>query len=100
MSRYKLVIIVILLILCSNSYTFSQAKLELTEIQKLKSDNYILRVKLTQCSVTVSDRDAKLASLILQSEQSSLVEEFRKQLNAEKNSTYDWDCHCFKSNSK
>lgn len=71
-------------------------KNELTEIQRLKAENFKLKVQLTQCQATVNDRENKLSSFELTKEQNELVNEFRKTLGALDSEIFDWSCLCFK----
>jgi predicted nuclease with TOPRIM domain len=74
----------------------SADKLELTELQKLKVENFQLKVSLTQCNATVSDRENRLKSIELTNEQSKLIEEFRKTLKADDKQEFDWTNLSFK----
>lgn len=68
-----------------------EKKPELTELQKLKAENLKLKVALAQTQATLQDRENKLVSYELSSEQAKLVEEYRKQLNAKENEVFDWE---------
>jgi hypothetical protein len=73
---------------------------ELTELSKLKAENFQLKIQVTQCRVDVNDREAKLASVSLSSEQLKLIEEFRKELKADKEDEFDWQTLTFKKKAK
>lgn len=62
----------------------------LTEIQKLKAENFLLKVELVKIRATLQDRENKLASIELTNEQNALVEEYRKELQANKDDVFDW----------
>lgn len=47
---------------------------ELSEISKLKAENLQLKIQNTQCNVNLLDRESKLASFQLSSEQLKLIE--------------------------
>lgn len=76
------------------------AKHELTEVQKLKAENFQLKIQVAQLRVTVSDRETKLAQFELTIEQQKLVDEFRKQLNADEKDTFNWTTLKFDSPGK
>lgn len=59
---------------------------ELSVEQKLRADNFRLRAQLSQCQLT--------------SEQSKLVDEFRKSLNKKEGDEFDWNLLTFKDTEK
>ena len=89
MLRFKFLIIALVLIPHNNNG-------QLTELQKLKAENFQLRVKLGQCSASLSDRENRLLSIELTNEQNNLVNEFRETLKASQDDKFDWACLCFK----
>lgn len=64
--------------------------LALTAEQKLKAENFQLKVQIAQLTATVQDREQRLASMQLSAEQAALIEEFRAVLKPEKDATFDW----------
>lgn len=62
----------------------------LSELQQLKAENFQLKVQLAQCSATVADRENRLKSVELSSEQLKLEKEFREQLHAKETDKFDW----------
>lgn len=64
---------------------------ELSELSKLKIENFQLKVALTQCRVDLTDRESKLASSNLSSEQLKLVEDLRAELKAGKDDKFNWE---------
>lgn len=104
MSRFRYPIIGLLLILISGFATLNQivkaeVNEQLTEVQKLKAENFQLRVQLAQCNATISDREARLKSAELTAEQQNLLNEFRIQLKANEKDTFDWTTLTFTSSS-
>ena len=93
MLRFKLVIIVSCLILLNFIRLNSQEGLN--EIQKLKAENFQLRIKLAQCNAEKQDKENKIQSIELTNEQNKLIEEFRNQLGAKAEEKFDWNCLCF-----
>jgi hypothetical protein len=73
-----------------------ETKVELTEVQKLKAENFNLKVKIAQLNATLQDRENKLLSVELSNEQTKLLEEFRKQLKANEKQEFDWSTLSFK----
>jgi predicted nuclease with TOPRIM domain len=69
----------------------AEDKKELTELQKLKAENFKLKVQLVQLNATLQDRENKLASIELTQEQAKLNEEFIKQLGCKKDESLNWD---------
>lgn len=89
----KIIGILIPLTLFSASIIIAQEKNDepkLTEIQQLKAKVFQLEVQLAQCSATVNDRENRLKSIDLSSEQSKLEKEFREQLHAKETDKFDW----------
>lgn len=97
MQRFKLVIIVSCLILPN---LLSAQDKSLTELQKLKAENFQLKIQIAQLKATIQDKENKIASYELTAEQLKLIEEFRKQLDANEKDTFDWSCLCFKPVNK
>lgn len=64
--------------------------IELTEVQKLKADNFQLKIQLGNCKLNLQSKE-------FVEEQGKLIEEFRKQLQANPTDLFDWSCYCFKS---
>lgn len=80
----------LLVLLCIAITTGNLNAQELNETQKLKAENFLLKVELAKARATVADRDNKLASIELTNEQQKLVEEFRKALKADEKDLFDW----------
>ena len=53
---------------------------ELSELSRLKAENFLLRTQLTQCRVDLLDRESKIASATLTGQQSKFEVEFMKEL--------------------
>lgn len=62
----------------------------LTAEQKLKAENFQLRVQLAQLTATLHDRENRLRSVEMSAEQQTLIEEFRAVLKPEKDAQFDW----------
>jgi hypothetical protein len=64
---------------------------QLSEIQKLKAENFKLRVELAKAKALIADRDNKILSLELSNEQQKLLEEFKQALEPKDGTIFDWD---------
>ncbi len=78
----------------------AEDKKELSEVQKLKAENFQLRVQVAQLTATLQDRENRIKSAELTDEQSKLVEEFKKALKAKDNEVFDWPTLSFKLPNK
>ena len=73
-----------------------ESKPVLSELSRLKADNFKLKVQLTQCNVSLNDRNAKIASSDLTAEQQKLVIEFKKELGiTDEEVAFNWDTLTF-----
>lgn len=70
---------------------------KLTEVAQLKAELHEMRVRLAQCSATVADREARLASFELMAERTALEKEFRELLKPADGATFDWKTKVFES---
>lgn len=61
--------------------TFIQASEGLSELSKLKAENFKLKAQLNSCSLSI--------------EQSQLTEQFRKELNEGSDKKFDWNSLSF-----
>ena len=95
MQRFKFLIIVLCLTFPNSIHAD-----ELTSEQKLRAENFQLKVTIAQLRSQLQERDNKLASLELTTEQQKLLDEFRKQLNAKEDEVFDWNTLTFKPKSK
>lgn len=77
-----------------------EKKKELTEEQKLKAENLKLKIQIAQLRSWLQERDNELNEIKLTSEQKKLIEEFRKQLNADEKDTFDWNTLTFSKPAK
>ena len=91
MQRFKLAIIVLCL-----TFPNSLRADELTSEQKLRAELFQAKITIAQLKAELQDRENKLASLNLTIEQQKLIEEFRKQLNANEKQEFDWISLTFK----
>lgn len=71
---------------------------ELDEIRKLKAQVHLLEIKLGQCNASLVDRENRLLSVKLSSDQKNLEEEFRKFLGAESSDKFNWNTLKFEKN--
>lgn len=94
MQRFKFLIIAFLVI-CPSVYAE-----ELTELQKLKAENFQLKLQVAQLKATLADREIRLVQVDLTLEQTKLIEEFRKQLKADEKDNFNWSCLCFNKPAK
>ena len=62
--------------------------MELTELQKLKVENFKLRVTVAQLNATIVDRNNELLGIQLTKEQLALTAELEASAPAH---TFDWD---------
>jgi len=62
----------------------------LSDVQRLKAENFQLRVEVAQLRATLADRETRLLETQLSQEQRTLVEEFRVTLRAGPNEVFDW----------
>lgn len=85
---FSLICILVLL-----SIAYANENRELSELSKLKAENFKLRTQLVQCSIKVQDTS-------LASEQAQLIDQFRKELNADNEQVFDWNSLTFNSKSK
>jgi hypothetical protein len=93
MSRFKYLIIASLVILPSfaisqTNIIKSDERIELSEVQKLRAENFRLRVQVTQLETRIKDIEYV-------AEGQKLVEEFRKVLHADEKDTFDWSTFKF-----
>jgi hypothetical protein len=90
-------LVLVLIVLCivstigSRSVSVQDEKKELSEIQKLKAENFKLRVELAKAKALIADRDNKILSLELSNEQQKLLEEFKQALEPKDGTIFDWD---------
>lgn len=70
---------------------------KLTEIQKLKAENFQLKVQLAQARATIADRENRILSIELSNEQLVLEKEFRERLKPNEKDKFDWSSLSFKS---
>lgn len=63
---------------------------KLSEVNQLKAELFKARTQLTQCRVDLLDRESRLASSNLTSEQSKLELEFRKDLKCKETDKFNW----------
>jgi chemotaxis protein histidine kinase CheA len=68
----------------------------LSELQRLKAELLQAKIVIAQLRATLADREARLASIELTQEQEKLVEEFRRALNADPMSPFDWTTLTFR----
>lgn len=68
----------------------SLAEERLSEVQRLKAENFQLKVQVAQLQATLADREARLRSIELSAVQAGLVEEFRHTLQADTDDVFDW----------
>jgi hypothetical protein len=86
-----LIVLCIVSIIGSRSVSVQDEKKELSEIQKLKAENFKLRVELAKAKALIADRDNKILSLELSNEQQKLLEEFKQALEPKDGTIFDWD---------
>lgn len=91
-----LALVALCVVIITDSLSAQDDKTQLNELQKLKAENFQLKVKVASCNATLTDRENRLTSIELTNEQSKLVEEFRKSLNAQDTDTFDWSTFTFK----
>lgn len=90
-----------LLLLAFQCIAFTQdgpsalTRTELSEVSKLKAENHKLKIQLTQCRVTLSDRETRLLQAELSSERAALEAEYRKELKADEKKIFNWDTLTF-----
>lgn len=68
----------------------------LSEIDRLKAENHLLKVQVAQLQSLYAQAQEKMALTSLQSERSQLVEEFRKTLKVDATQEFDWTTLTFK----
>lgn len=92
---YKRILIAFLIALTS-AYGAAAQDVKLSELSKLKVENLKLKAVVAQCKSDMAGKDATIASFELSAEQKKLLDEFRKELNAEETDIFDWNSLTFK----
>jgi len=82
--------IIIILLICAISVGLKGEEKGLTEIQKLKAENFKLTTQLIACQNNQNQA-------VLKNAQAELVEDFRKTLGAKDEEVFDWNTLTFKS---
>jgi len=69
----------------------------LSEIDRLKAENHLLRVEVARLQAQLADAAAKLNSVTLSAERERLVEEFRSRLRPPAGAIFDFETLTFRS---
>lgn len=72
----------------------------LSEVDRLKAENFQLRVTVAQLTATVQDRERRLQEIALSAEQARLVDAFRVALKAKPDAVFDWQTLTFQEPKK
>lgn len=73
--------------------SLASASDKLSELQKLKAENFKLKNQLLQCQVSASND-------LLSKERFNLIEEFRQTIGATNEEVFDWNTLTFTKSSK
>jgi hypothetical protein len=96
----------LLTLLTVGSYCYAQTPAapvlapELSELTKLKVENFKLKNQLVQCQVDLLDRESKLASKELTNQQSSLEQQMRLELKCNTTDKFNWSTLKCESDAK
>lgn len=84
-----------LLLLCLTGVGIAQDAPVLSEVQRLKAENFQLTIEVAQLKATLAERENRLLSIDLSLRQTALVDEFRATLKAAPTATFNWSTLTF-----